>query len=179
MTTLCPLYINSAADCPTMYLQLKMYLQMARRLHIFYALWQTFKEFETTLPTASTNRKIIATKGRTWDSAQKSALAHSMSHSMSTAEQYYRAYEERWGLYGILEADSVKKMYTFHRTSEQAGVHIFFKANRSQLMPSPKLLVKASADDFPGRKRAKVLHFIGRQFHHKWYNISTVTSHTI
>ena len=58
-------------------------------------------EFGTTLPNATNVRKAIATKGGELETSAKTALAHAMSHSVETADRYYRGYGESKHLQGF------------------------------------------------------------------------------
>ena len=61
----------------------------------------TAKSFGSTIPPATAVRKAIGTAGGALGEGEKSALAHSMSHSKSTADAYYRAYGEAKSVEGF------------------------------------------------------------------------------
>ena len=52
------------------------------------------KSFATILPTATSVRKAIATKAGQERAVNKVAVAHAMSHSTTTADKCYRAYDD-------------------------------------------------------------------------------------
>ena len=134
-------------------------------------------EFGTTLPNATNVRKAIATKGGELETSAKTALAHAMSHSVETADRYYRAYGESKNLQGfsvirdILEINpEEKKRHRF--TAEQTDLLAdYFSVNlATKQIPRPAELEKFLVDNrerFPGRKRSdiysKVRNLIGRR----------------
>ena len=86
--TLRPLFVQE--DSPLLFCT----RQGGRLLHISRKLSDLAKSFGSTIPPATAVRKAIATAGGALGEGEKSALAHSMSHSKSTADSYYRAYGE-------------------------------------------------------------------------------------
>ena len=65
--------------------------------HLSRTLSTLAEEFDATLPTATSVRKAIATRGGELEAGDKEALAHTMSHSISTAD---RSYGESKGVQG-------------------------------------------------------------------------------
>ena len=70
------------------------------------------KEFHTILPTATSVRKAIATKGGEFEASDKEALAHTMSHSVSRADRYCRAYGESKSVQGYDVIGSILQVTT-------------------------------------------------------------------
>ena len=133
------------------------------------------KWFSSSIPTATSVRKAVATQGGKEGGADKEALALAMSHSTQTADKYYRAYDEATNLQGhgviakILNIPIVKKRKFFTK-AQTATITEYFKEDiEKATMPSPAaldtfLILHGAA--FPDRQRAdiysKVRNVIGR-----------------
>ena len=69
-------------------------------IHISREITKVADELEIQLPTATSIRKAIATKGADLNNSDKTALAHSMGHSVATADTYYRAHADARNVQG-------------------------------------------------------------------------------
>ena len=146
-------------------------------LHISRKLSELAKSFGSTIPPATAVQKAIATAGGALGEREKSALAHSMSHSKATADSYYRAYGEAKSVEGfqavgnLLEIPSaVKKRQKFTEAQTEC-LSAHFKAEISEkVQPSGEAIaafLKRNGDLFKGRSRgdiySKIRHLIGRK----------------
>ena len=87
---------------------LLFYSKGGDRLHqISRRLSDIAKSFGATIPPATDVRKAIATAGGALGEAEKSALAHTMSHSMTTDNTYYREYGEAKSVEGFEAVGSI------------------------------------------------------------------------
>ena len=142
--------------------------------HISRKLSELAQSFGATIPPATSVRKAIATAGGALDAEKKTALAHSMSHSQSTADSYYRAYGEAQSLQGFQAVGNLlqipesgrKKRQRFTKKQTELISDIFSSQIELQVQPSGKEFLAAHADVFKGRSRgdiySKVRNLIGR-----------------
>ena len=145
--------------------------------HLSRALTTLAEEFNTSLPTATSVRKAIATRGGALEAAEKTALAHAMSHTVSTADRYYRAYGEATSKKGfevlgsLLEVESAltKKRQRFTQEQTTLVSDHFSQQIANKHMPSPADLdtfLTMHREKFSNRQRAdiysKVRTIIGR-----------------
>ena len=146
-------------------------------LHISRKLSELAKSFGSTIPPATAVRKAIATAGGALGDREKSALAHSMSHSQSTADAYYRAYGQAKSVEGfqavgnLLEIPSaVKKRQKFTEAQTECLSAYFKTEIREKVQPSGAAIasfLKSQGDLFKGRTRgdiySKIRNLIGRK----------------
>ena len=144
--------------------------------HLSRTLSTLAEEFDATLPTATSVRKAIATRGGGLEAGDKEALAHTMSHSISTADRYYRAYGESKSVQGyeligsILDIETpAKKRQRFSAEQTQIISDHFTEKLSCKDIPSAGELesfLTEHRDKFPGRKRgdiySKIRNLIGR-----------------
>ena len=136
------------------------------------------KEFHTILPTATSVCKATATKGGEFEASDKESLAHTMSHSVSRAGRYCRAYGESKNVQGYDVIGSIlqvttptgKKRQRFSQQQTQIIEDHFSERLSAKEIPSPgeieRFLVEYR-EKFPGRKRgniySKIRNLIGRK----------------
>ena len=110
---MCPLYVT--AECPYVFgtEDRDKVEQLSRKLQ------RVARDFDVSIPPATSVTKAIATKGGELGDADRVALAHSISHSPVTADRYYRACGESKSVQGyevvgsILTIPKVKKRHSF------------------------------------------------------------------
>ena len=96
------------------------------------------QSFGATIHPATDVRKAIATAGGALGEGEKAALAHFMSHSMSTSNQYYRAYGEAKSVEGfeavgnILEVPRIGKKRQKFTVAETKSISKHFTLEISQ-----------------------------------------------
>ena len=141
-------------------------------------------EFDSSLPAATEVRKAIATKGGGLDTTKKTALANAMSHSVPTADRYYRAYGESTSVEGFqvigsllevelvepVESEAQKKRKRFTEEQTKLIREYFAPQIAAKEIPRPPDLEKflsINRQHFLGRQRgdiySKVRNIIGRQ----------------
>ena len=146
--------------------------------HLSRLLGQVVKKFDLSLPTVTTVRKTIMTKGSSMTNSERAALAQTMSHSQHTADQYYKAEEEARNREGFQVVGKILKVaadmpppkkrlrFTEERTTL---IKTYFEDDIAQkLMPSTPALKKFLAEMgelFIGRKHgdiySKICNIIG------------------
>ena len=156
-------------------------------IHISREITKVADEFEIQLPTATSVRKAIATKGADLNNSDKTALAHSMGHSVATADTYYRAHDDARNVQGyeavgsILELPTGKRRQRFSEAQTELIKEYFSVSIGSKTIPSSLALEKfllEYREMFPGRVRAdiysKVRNIIGRNW--KFGSLSSLQS---
>ena len=146
--------------------------------HLSRSLAKLAKCFDFVLPSATSVRKAIATKGGDLSDSSKAAVANAMSHSLSTANKYYRAYGEAKNIEGyevigsILEVPSMSAKKRRRFTDAQTDVikEYFSDSIHLKVIPETPQLEKflsENREEFQGRTRAdiysKIRNIIGRQ----------------
>ena len=131
--------------------------------HLSRLLGEVAKQFSLSLPTPTTIRKAIATKGTSFTDAERAALAQTMSHSQQTAEKYYRAkteavnrqgYEVLGKILDVPTGPSPKKRIRFTKQQNEVIKAYFAAAISMKIVPQRPTLEKFLEENrelFPGR----------------------------
>ena len=142
MTTLRPMYVNG----DTQYIFAE---EDGRKIHkLSDKVSKIARQFSASVGTATSVRKAIATAGGLEASGDKTVLAQAMSHSVATADKYYRAYEDSVNIEGhgvigkILNVSLDKKRQRFTTAQTAVIMTTFSDDIACGVIPNPPALEK-------------------------------------